>query len=138
MMIEILTGFLLVLGSLLMLLAALGALRMPDLLTRMHATTKAGALGGGMMVLAVAVFFDDGAVTARALAIVVFIILTAPVAAHLIGRAAYFVGIPLWEGTLKDELKNRYDPETHTLASPDDATPEDGDKGGKPDERRRD
>ncbi len=118
-MIELLTAFLLLLGSLLMLLAALGALRMPDLLTRMHATTKAGALGGGTMVVAVAVFFDDGAVTARALAIVVFIILTAPVAAHLIGRAGYFVGIPLWEGTLKDELKDRYDPETHTLASED-------------------
>ena len=138
MMIEILTGFLLVLGSLLMLLAALGALRMPDLLTRMHATTKAGALGGGMMVLAVAVFFDDGAVTARALAIVVFIILTAPVAAHLIGRAAYFVGIPLWEGTLKDELKDRYDPESHTLASPDDDASGHDDKGGNDRGRRSD
>ncbi|WP_019021898.1 monovalent cation/H(+) antiporter subunit G [Thioalkalivibrio sp. ALE23] len=135
-MIEWITAFLLLLGSLLMLLAALGALRMPDLLTRMHATTKAGALGGGTMVVAAAVFFDDGAVTARALAIVVFIILTAPVAAHLIGRAGYFVGIPLWEGTLKDELKDRYDPETHTLASED--KPEDRKSSAPAEERERD
>ncbi len=117
MMIELITAFLLIVGSLLMLVAALGLLRMPDLLIRMHATTKSGALGGGMMVVSVAVFFDDGAVVARALAIVAFVILTAPVAAHVIGRAGYFVGIPLWEGTLKDDLKGHYDPESHELES---------------------
>lgn len=114
---EFITAFLLLAGALLMLVAALGAVRMPDLPTRMHATTKAGALGGGLMVLAVAVYFGEGPVTARALAVVVFIILTAPVAAHIIGRAGYFVGVPLWEGTIRDDLEGRYDPETHVLHS---------------------
>jgi len=118
-MTEFLTGFLLIGGALLMLVAALGAVRMPDLPTRMHATTKAGALGGGLMVLAVAVYFAEAAVTARALAVVVFIILTAPVAAHIIGRAGYFVGVPLWEGTIRDDLKDRYDPDSHILHSRD-------------------
>ena len=43
------------------------------------------------------------------------IALTAPVSAHVLGRAAYFVGVPLWEGTQSDELRDRYDREDHTL-----------------------
>lgn len=109
---------LLIVGAAFMLVAALGALRMPDLLTRMHATTKAGVFGAGLTMLAVALNFGTGPVIAKALAIVAFLILTAPVAAHAIGRAGYFVGVPLWDHTQVDELKERYDPETHTLASP--------------------
>ncbi len=120
---EIVTSILLIGGALLMLVAAIGAVRMPDLPTRMHATTKAGALGGGLMVLAVATYFLEGSVTARALAVVVFIILTAPVAAHIIGRAGYFVGVPLWEGTIRDDLKDRYDPDSHILHSRDRTPP---------------
>ncbi len=119
-MIEWVTTILLLSGAVLMLIASLGLLRMPDLLCRMHATTKAGALGGGLMVAAVGVIFDDPGVTTRAMAIVVFIILTAPVAAHIVGRAAYFVGVELWPQTVKDELRGRYDTETHTLRSTDD------------------
>jgi multicomponent Na+:H+ antiporter subunit G len=102
-----------------MLVASLGVVRMPDLMTRMHATTKAGVLGAGLMLLGVALVFADLAVTARVVAIIAFVILTAPVAAHAIGRASYFVGVPLWEKTLKDVCRSRYDPETHTLASRD-------------------
>lgn len=127
----VITGVLLLAGAGFMTIAALGLVRMPDLPTRMHATTKAGALGGGMMVLAVAFHFDDGAVVARALAVVTFIILTAPVAAHIIGRAGYFVGVPLWKGTIKDELKGRYDADTHVLHSSDQGTaPDDRPKDG--------
>jgi len=116
-MTEALTAVFLLAGAILMLLAAFGLVRMPDLMCRMHATTKSGALGGGFMMAAVAVYYDDAGVTARALAIVVFIIITTPVAAHIIARAAYFVGIELWPGTLKDELKHRYDRQTHHLRS---------------------
>jgi multicomponent Na+:H+ antiporter subunit G len=128
-MIEFLTGFFLLVGSLLMFIAGLGLVRMPDLPTRMHASSKAGALGGGLMVLAVAIYFEEADVTARAIAIVVFIIMTAPVAAHIIGRAGYFVGVPLWSKTVKDELKWRYDREQHTLAGAPPAS-QDEDAGG--------
>ena len=116
-MTEAITGVLLLLGALLMLLAAVGLMRMPDLLTRMHAATKAGALGAGLMVSALAISFADGEVVARAVAIVAFIVLTAPIAAHMIGRAAYVVGVPLWEHSVKDELQGRYDVERHVLHS---------------------
>lgn len=120
-MIEFFTSLMLLLGASLVLLASLGLLRMPDLLTRMHATAKAGALGAGLMVGAVAIYFTDVGVTIRAIAIFVFIVLTGPIAAHVIGRAAYFVGVPLWEGTIKDDLKNRYDDHSHELSSGADA-----------------
>jgi len=112
-------------GCFFMLLAGLGALRMPDLLMRMHATTKAGTLGIGLIMIGVAIHFLDSGVTTRVMAIVLFIILTAPVAAHAIGRAGYFVGVPLWEHMLKDELKGRYNEDTHTLSSPPEKKPSD-------------
>jgi multicomponent Na+:H+ antiporter subunit G len=118
-MTEWITALVLLAGSLLMLLAALGAVRMPDLLMRMHATTKAGALGSGLIMLAVAVFFGSAEVWARVLAIIAFIMLTAPVAAHIIGRAGYFVGVPLWGRILRDDLKGRYNADNHTLDSPE-------------------
>ncbi len=114
-MIELIIGFLMVLGSLFMLLAAVGILRLPDLPTRMHASTKAGAMGAIFIMTAVVLHFSTGIVFARALAIVLFIILTAPIAAHVIARAGYFVGVPLWRGTVKDELRDHYDPVTHSL-----------------------
>ena len=118
-MTELIVSLFLLVGSILMLLAAIGALRMPDLPMRMHATTKAGALGSGLIMVAVAILFGDTAVSARVLAIIVFIMLTAPVAAHVLARAGYFVGVPLWDKILRDDLKGQYDPDTHTLRCPD-------------------
>lgn len=100
-----------------MLLAALGILRLPDLPTRMHASTKAGALGAILVMAAAALFFTEAVVVTKAIAVILFILITAPIAAHAIGRAGYFVGVPLWEGSVKDELKSSYDPETHRLVS---------------------
>jgi multicomponent Na+:H+ antiporter subunit G len=116
-MIEWIVSTFVLIGAALMLLAAIGIIRLPDLPTRMHASTKSGALGTSLIMVGVALAFMDTAVSARALAIISFIILTAPVAAHVIGRAGYFVGVPLWEGTVKDALKENYDPETHHLRS---------------------
>ena len=107
----------LIVGAVWMLLAALGALRMPDLPMRMHATTKAGALGCGLIMVGVAFSFSETAVTVRAIAIIAFIMLTAPVAAHVLARAGYFVGVPLWHRIIRDDLRGRYDPDTHKLSS---------------------
>ena len=116
-MIDVIKGAMLLTGSSFMLLAAVGLLRLPDLLTRMHATTKAAALGVILIMLASAMHFAEVGVVARSFAIIVFILITAPIAAHVIGRAGYFTGIELWEGTVKDELRERYDTHLHTLES---------------------
>lgn len=117
-----LSAALMIMGAAFMLIAAIGVFRMPDLLTRMHATSKAGALGTGLILASVAVYFNDLGITARSVAAVAFVILTAPVAAHVIGRAAHFVGVPLWEGTIIDELRRHDD----SNASDPDAKAEDG------------
>lgn len=105
---EIITALLLVSGSLFSFVAALGMLRLPDTIIRMHAATKAGTLGAGLILIAVAVFYQDLGITLRSLAAIVFLLLTAPVAAHLIGRAAYYSGIKLWKKTWIDQLENVY------------------------------
>ena len=115
-MAESISLVLLLLGSLFMLLAAIGMVRMPDVLTRMHSSTKSSTLGVGLIMLGVALAFSDFAVGVRALAIVIFMFTTTPVSAHMIARAAYLSGVPLWEGTLSDEMRGRYDPETHALS----------------------
>lgn len=108
MMNEILTALLLVLGSLFCFVAALGMLRLPDTVIRMHAATKAGTLGAGLILIAEAFFYAELGITLRALAAISFLLLTAPVAAHLIGRAAYYSGIRLWHKTWIDQLKDRF------------------------------
>ncbi|MEQ6888682.1 monovalent cation/H(+) antiporter subunit G [Halomonas sp. CS7] len=116
-MIETLEGGLILAGAFFMFLAALGVVRLPDLLTRMHATTKAATLGTALIMLAVALHFAEVAVVARAFGVILFIMMTAPVAAHVIGRAGYIVGARLWAGTVKDELKPHFDPLTRDLKS---------------------
>ncbi len=96
-------------GALLMLLAAIGVARLPDLLLRMQAATKASSLGAGLMLIGVAVHLHTLAVTTRVLAIVVFLFATTPVAAHLIARAAYHAGTPIWDATQVDELRQALD-----------------------------
>jgi len=114
---DLITAVLLLIGASFLLLAGLGMLRMPDLFSRMQSATKASTLGVACVLLAVAVHFNDLGITIRALATSVFFLLTAPVSAHLVGRASYFLGVPLWEGTVRDELRGRYDLRTHRLDS---------------------
>lgn len=120
-MAQVLSLTFLFLGAAFMLIAAIGVARMPDLFMRLHASTKSATLGAGCLMLGAAIHFGELAVGARALAVMVFFVVTAPVAAHVIGRAAYFAGVPLWEGTLSDELRDRYDVTTHVLASSGDS-----------------
>jgi len=100
-------GGLLILGAIFTLLAAVGVVRLPDLYTRMHAASKAGAVGGGLILLAVALVSMDAAVVLRAIIGVIFVILTTPVAAHLLARASYIAGYRAGESTVRDDLKTR-------------------------------
>lgn len=114
-----LVGILIITGTLLMLIASVGLLRMPDVYTRMHAATKAVSLGAGLILIGVAVEFGNLMVTTKAITTTVFIFLTAPVAAHLLARAAYFRKVPRWDKTVIDELEGRFDHHSHSLASSD-------------------
>lgn len=103
------------LGALFILLAGVGLIRMPDLYLRISVTTKAATLGVGLLLLGTALYFGQVSITTRAIAIILFLLLTAPVGAHLIGRASYFIGLPLWKKSVIDELKGKYNKITHGL-----------------------
>ncbi len=96
-------------GAVFTLLAAVGIVRMPDLYLRISVTTKAASLGIGLILFCTALYFKETSVTTKVLAIIFFIFLTAPVSAHLIGRAAYIIGVPLWVHTIVDHLEGKYD-----------------------------
>jgi len=99
---------LILIGSLFALTASIGLLRLPDLYTRMHAASKAGTLGSCAMLLALAVHSDDPAITLRALAGILFFLLTVPISSHLLAKAAHGAGYRLWEGSVRDDLQ-RFD-----------------------------
>ena len=105
------------LGALFILLAAVGVLRMPDLYLRISVTTKAATLGIGLVLISAAIYFNEVGITSRVLAIILFMLLTAPVGAHMIGRASYFTGVQLWKYSKLDDLKGKYHPKSHELAS---------------------
>ncbi len=103
---DVLTGILMLIGSIFCLVAALGIVRLPDALTRMHAATKAGTLGAGLLLLAEAVFYRQLGVSLRAATVIALLLLTAPVAAHLVGRSSYRSGVRLSDRTWIDELED--------------------------------
>lgn len=119
-MIDIILAILSTVGALSILSASIGILRMPDFYLRLSVTVKASTLGVGLFLICAAIMFPDISVTTRAIAIIFFLIITAPIGAHMIGRAAYSTGTPLWKGTIIDELAERHKEET----KPDDGEEE--------------
>jgi|DEB0MinimDraft_10_1074344.scaffolds.fasta_scaffold02167_4 multicomponent Na+:H+ antiporter subunit G len=114
------------LGSALILLAAVGVLRFPDVLTRANAASKATGLGLAVLLLGVAVEVGTPrGWTVLGLAVVLQLV-TTPVAGHVLARAAYRSGAPLWEGTRSDDLRTYY--RTHPRLR-DEVRPPDHDPG---------
>ncbi len=106
-MTDAITGILAITGALFVVLAGVGILRFGDLYSRMHAATKATALGIALIGIAAAVALDTG--RGKILLAIVFIFITAPASAHFIGRAAYRaegIDIPL-DGA--DDLRDLVD-----------------------------
>lgn len=93
-------------GMFFILMGAIGIVRMPDLYMRLSASAKASTLGTAFLLFGAAFFFREGSVTGQVIAIVIFIVLTTPVAAHMIGRAAYFDKVPLWKESVHDDLRH--------------------------------
>ena len=102
-MIEWASGALFITGATFALLAGIGVVRMPDVFTRMQASTKASTLGLGCLLGGVALRNPELSFVVRAASIAAFMLLTTAVAAHVIARAAARSGVPLWKGTLVDE-----------------------------------
>ncbi len=106
-MIDVLTAFMWLAGSAFALLAAVGVLRMPDVFTRMQASTKASTLGLGCLLVGAGLQMGDFASWIRVVSIGAFVFMTTPVAGHMIARASYIAEVPLWKGTVLDERRRR-------------------------------
>ena len=105
MLVAAVAGALITIGALLMLLAGVGVLRFPDALTRASAATKATGLGVATILVGVAVAIGTPSAAAKITVAIVLQFATAPLAGHVIGRAAYRSGAALWEGTVVDDYR---------------------------------
>lgn len=108
---------LVLIGAVLIFIAGIGLLRMPDLYLRMSAATKAATLGVGLILAGTGLYLGTFVAVGRALLIFLFILATIPISAHLIGRAAYTTGVALWEGTEYEQLRDYYEEERHSSAN---------------------
>ena len=110
-MIDILIMFLCTLGAVFILIASFGIYKMPDFYARLSVTIKAATLGIGCILIAASLHFSDFSVTTKAFAIILFLMLTSPVAGFLIGKVAYITGTKLWKFSIMDELKEDHEKE---------------------------
>jgi multicomponent Na+:H+ antiporter subunit G len=104
-------GVLVGVGVALVILAGLGIVTLPDLFSRMHAGSKTTSLGLLLVFVGAAVLHGTWQAGVKLGLAGVFLLVTQPVAVHVLSRAAHRAGIEVWEGTLWDELRERYPPE---------------------------
>jgi multicomponent Na+:H+ antiporter subunit G len=109
-MIDYIIAALIILGSLFILVAAIGVVKLQDVYMRMHAITKAASLGTLLLLVAVIISFPTWIVIIEGLMIILFIIMTAPVASHAIGRVAHQIRVEKSPQTHIDELENTPNP----------------------------
>lgn len=103
---DVAAGVLLVVAALLSVAAGAGLVRFPDALSRMHAGTKPQILGLICVVLAIALSLREWAVLLTLIPVVVLQLFTAPMSAHMIGRAGYRTGDFRSELLVADELED--------------------------------
>jgi multicomponent Na+:H+ antiporter subunit G len=107
---DIIVIVLLIVGTFFIFSATIGVIRFPDIYTRLHASTKAATLGiSGILIGAfIFLFVEHEIVSGKLILGIVFVLLTAPVSAHMIGRAAHSSGVEVWtkDGEQRDEYAN--------------------------------
>ncbi len=114
---EIIVIIFLVGGTVFIFLAAVGLLKMPDVFLRMSASTIAATLGASCILTGLAVYYYDLGIAFLVIGINIFLFLTVPVSAHLMGRAAHKAGYKKWDRTVVDRLEGKYDPHTQRVLS---------------------
>ena len=108
-LVDLFVAVMIIIGSAFNLIAALGLVRLPDVYTRMHAASKAGTVGSGVVLIALGIESGDPGTLTRALAGIAFFLLTAPVSAHLLAKASYTVGYRLSDLSVVDEMPKAAD-----------------------------
>lgn len=112
---EYLVLFFLILGTIFIFVASIGLLKMPDVYLRMSASTIAATFGVASMLIAVAIYFNSVLITLHIVGIIIFLILTVPVGAHMLGRAASIIGLKMWDKTVCNEIEGKYNEDDHSF-----------------------
>lgn len=109
--VEYVAAILMVTGGVMSVISAIGLIRLPDVYTRSHAATKSSTLAVLLSLLGAFLYFwaVERFIGVRLLLGIVFVFLTAPVAGHVIIRAAYRAGVSLADISKGDELKEAND-----------------------------
>ncbi len=101
---EIIGAAMVLLGSIVLLIAAIGLLRMPDSFNRIQVGTKASTAGVALIMIGFALIIPEW--FGKLFTILLFVMLTNPISSHVLMRSAHKAGHPLTEGTVVDALKN--------------------------------
>ena len=104
---ELIGALLILLGSIISVISAVGIVRFPDIYTRAHAATKTTTVAVLITLTGAFIYLwiDEGFISIRLILGIIFVFLTAPVSGHLVLRASYRANIKMSEHTSKDELK---------------------------------
>ncbi|SHJ23667.1 monovalent cation/H(+) antiporter subunit G [Aureimonas altamirensis] len=116
---NIIAALFVVAGAGFTMVAAIGIVRFPDFYTRIHAAAKAGTVGSVLMLVALAIVSNETAEVLRAIAAIIFFLMTAPISAHLLGKAAQSAGYRMGPESIRDErtqMQPRELDETDTLS----------------------
>ncbi|MEC8442617.1 MAG: Na+/H+ antiporter subunit G [Pseudomonadota bacterium] len=106
---DYLVAFLIIVGATFMLIGSWGLVKLPDFFTRLHAPTKASTLGMGATLLGSLVWFslEMRSLHIHELVISLFLFITAPVSAYMVGKAAVHRRRPMMKGTANPEQAER-------------------------------
>ncbi len=113
-MIDIVVLLFFLAGMFFFMIGVLGLLRLPDVYSRMHATTKCDTLGATAILMGLAIYslasgqasygpLGSVFTAAKMIIIIIFVFWANPTSAHAIAKAAYLSGVELWEGTVFDQ-----------------------------------
>ncbi|OMP68238.1 Na+/H+ antiporter subunit G [Domibacillus epiphyticus] len=110
--VELIAAFMVLLGSITAIISAIGIVSLPDVYTRSHAGTKSSTLAVLLTLTGVFIYFWSSGhyISIRLVLGIVFLFLTAPVAGHLICRAAYNSEVKMTNKTGETVLQNNHDP----------------------------
>jgi multicomponent Na+:H+ antiporter subunit G len=103
-MIDWIVFIFLITGALFILISAIGILRLPDLFMRMHATTKTNSIGIALILVGTMMAFPQVTNVLKGLMIIIFIYLTSPLGAHMIGKAGLITNVKKWKGNARDDF----------------------------------
>ena len=101
---EIIVSFLLIAGTMIMVLSSIGLIRFGDVFLRMHAATKAGTLGISLIMIGVALFFSDPLITIKLFTLMGIYFFTSPIGSQVLAHSAHISQVEMVKETWIDEL----------------------------------